>query len=109
MLSTVALASAILLATPADVQAAFLDISVEPIEGALELALDVLSSSPDSLPFETLAPSDFETPLTLDARPNFEPGHAVTLATAPEPTTALLLGLGLVGLAWTGRPRPKRI
>jgi len=33
------------------------------------------------------------------------PGSA-PLAAVPEPQTAALLGLGLIGLAWSGRPRP---
>ena len=106
MRPSVVLAIAILLATPSGVESALLDAPIEPTEVALEIALDVPSNSPDSLTFEALAPSDFDTPPAIDAEADFAPVHAVALATAPEPTTALLLGLGLVGLAWTGRPRP---
>jgi hypothetical protein len=106
MRSTVVLAIAILLATPAGVESALLDVPIEPTDVAQETALHVSTSSPDSLPFEIPAASDFETLPPIDARPGLAPGHAVALATVPEPTTALLLGVGLVGLAWTGRTRP---
>ena len=106
MRPTVVLAIAILLATPAGVGSALLDVPIEPTEAALGIALDVPTGSPGSLPYETLAPSDFETLPEIDGGPDIAQVHSDILATAPEPTTALLLGLGLVGLAWTGRPRP---
>jgi hypothetical protein len=109
MRSTAALAIALLIATPAVVESAFLDAPLEPTQVAVGIALDLPAGSPESSSFEIFAPADFGNPGTTGAGPEFAPAHAVILATAPEPTTALLLGLGLVGLAWTGRPRTRSI
>jgi hypothetical protein len=109
MRSTAALAIAMLLATPAVVESASLDVLFEPVGPALGIHLTTPADAPEFAPLVMFSPGDLEIAATTEPGPSPAPGQNVFLATAPEPTTALLLGLGLVGLTWTGRPRTKPI
>jgi hypothetical protein len=106
------------LSTPADIPEPDLSIVLRPPGSEvsrLARLLEVPIGPPAGLFPRTAGPPSFELPLFESSLFGFlsdrhgwaspPPRAAAGTPPVPEPSTALLLGLGLVGLAWTYRER----